>query len=151
VPLASSLFHAGVNFAVLVAFVLAVTGRLHPTVLLFPLTLIPVVLVTMGLSWFLSSLGVFFRDASHTVGLLVTVLMFASPLFYPASAITEGLRPVFALNPIARSIEDARAVVIQGVLPEPAGFLLHCAVGALVAWAGLWWFMRTRHTFADVL
>src|SRR5262249_53208600 len=79
VTLASSLFHALVNFAVLLAFVLVVDGVLHPTALLFPLAVLPVVLCTLGLSWFLASMGVFFRDASHTVSLLVTVLMFASP------------------------------------------------------------------------
>jgi lipopolysaccharide transport system permease protein len=151
VTLASSLFHAAVNFAVLAVFVVFVTGKLSLTVVLFPLTLIPVVLVTLGLSWFLASVGVFFRDANHTVGLLVTVLMFVSPVFYPVSAIPAHLRPLFVLNPLARSIEDARAVVVQGSVPDPAGFVLHCLAGALVAWAGLWWFMRTKHTFADVL
>ena len=151
VPLASSLFHAAINFAVLLVFVVAVTGKLHATVLLFPLAIVPVILLTLGLTWLLSSLGVFFRDASHTVALLVTVLMFVSPIFYPASAIPAHLRPFFELNPLARSIEDARAVVILGTVPDIGGFALHCLVAAVVAWAGLWWFVRTKHTFADVL
>jgi lipopolysaccharide transport system permease protein len=151
VTLASSLFHALVNFAVLLAFVLAVTGKLHATAILFPLAILPVVLATLGLSWFLAALGVFFRDASHTVALLVTVLMFVSPVFYPVSAVPAHLRPLYELNPLARSIEDVRAVVVSGTLPDPAVFLLHCLVGAAVAWGGLWLFMRTKHAFADVL
>lgn len=151
VTLASSLFHALVNFGVLLAFVLVVNRTLHPTALLFPLAVVPVVLCSLGLSWLLASLGVFFRDASHTVTLLVTVLMFASPVFYPTSAVPERLRTLFALSPLARSIEDARSVVIAGAVPDLLPFVLECVLSALVAWAGLWWFMRTKHAFADVL
>ena len=151
VTLASSLFHAAINFLVLLVFVVAVTGGLHPSAILFPLAIVPVVLLTLGLSWLLASLGVFFRDAGHTVALLVTVLMFVSPIFYPSSAIPAHLRPLFELSPLVRSIEDARAVVILGTVPDPAAFALHCLAAGLVAWAGLWWFVRTKHTFADVL
>jgi lipopolysaccharide transport system permease protein len=151
VVIASSLFHAAINFAVLLVFALIVFGTLHATALLFPLAILPVVLLTLGITWFLSSLGVFFRDASHTVSLLVTMLMFVSPVFYPVSAIPANLRSLVTLNPLARSIEDARAVVVLGTIPDPAGFILNLVVAAAVAFAGLWWFVRTKHTFADVL
>lgn len=151
VPLASSLFHAGVSFLVLVAFTAIATGTVRPTAILFPLAIVPVLLLALGMSWLLASLGVFFRDASHTVGLLVTVLMFASPVFYPITSIPEGLREIFALSPIARSIEDCRLLVIQGVVPDLTGFAAHTLVAALVAWAGLAWFLKTKHAFADVL
>jgi lipopolysaccharide transport system permease protein len=151
VTLASSLFHAAVSFAVLVVFVLAALGRLHPTALLFPVVVIPVVLLALGTSWFLASIGVFFRDTSHTVGLLVTALMFVSPIFYPLTAIPAEVRWLFEMSPLVRSIEDFRSIVVLGVVPDLAGFALHCLVAAAVAWLGLWWFMRTKHAFADVL
>ncbi len=151
VPLASSLFHAGVSFLVLLVFAAIATGTLRPTAILFPLAIVPVVLLSLGTSWFLASLGVFFRDASHTVGLLVTVLMFASPVFYPITAVPEELRALFSLSPISRSIEDCRLLVIQGVLPDFGGFALHTLAAGLVAWAGLAWFLKTKHAFADVL
>jgi lipopolysaccharide transport system permease protein len=151
VTLASSLFHALVNYAVLLAFVIALTGRLHPTSVLFPIAIIPVILVTLGFTWFLASIGVFFRDANHTVSLLVTILMFVSPVFYPVSAIPEGARALLGFNPLALSMENVRSVVIAGTIPDPAAFLVQCALAALFAWAGLWWFLRTKHAFADVL
>jgi lipopolysaccharide transport system permease protein len=120
-------------------------------VILFPLVVVPVALLALGLSWFLSSIGVFFRDMSHTVTLLVSVWMFVSPIFYPLSAIPPGLRRIFELNPLAPLIEDARSVALLGVVPELGGYLWVCALSAAVAWGGLWWFMRTKHTFADVL
>jgi lipopolysaccharide transport system permease protein len=41
----------------------------------------------LGLSWILASLGVFIRDVPQTIGILVTILMFLSPVFYPLSAL----------------------------------------------------------------
>jgi len=69
VTMASSLFHALVSYLVLLGFIVAIQGSLKPTVVLFPLVIAPVVFVTLGISWFLASMGVFFRDASHTVAL----------------------------------------------------------------------------------
>jgi lipopolysaccharide transport system permease protein len=151
VTLASSLFHALVSYLVLLGFVLAVHRGLHPTIVLFPLVIVPVVFLSLGLSWFLASMGVFFRDATHTVGLLVAVLMFLSPIFYPVSAVPHELRWFFDLNPLARAIDDGRMVAIQGTLPQLGPWLVLVLASSLVAWAGLWWFVRTKHAFADVV
>ena len=151
VTLASSLFHALVSYVVLLVFVAVVQRTLPVTAILFPLVVLPVVLLALGISWFLASLGVFFRDATHTVALLVAVLMFVSPIFYPISAVPQDLRWLFVLNPLAHSIADGRAVAIAGTLPDAGAWAVQLGVSALAAWAGLWWFMRTKHTFADVL
>lgn len=151
VTIASSAFHAAMNYLVLLVFVLAVKGTLHPTALLFPLVVVPVILLSLGLSWFLASMGVFLRDMTHTVGLLVSALMFVSPVFYPLTAVPEAARRVLQLNPLARSIDDARSISVLGTLPDLGAFLLLCLAAGLVAWAGLWWFMRTKHAFADVV
>ena len=151
VTLASSLFHALVNYLVLLAFVMAVQGSLSFTAALFPLVLVPVVFLALGLSWFLSSIGVFFRDMSHTVALLVSVWMFVSPIFYPLSAVPDGIRRFLELNPLATLIEGGRSVALHGAVPELARFGWVCMLSVAVAWGGLLWFMRSKHTFADVL
>ena len=134
VTLASSLFHVLVNYIVLLVFVLFIKGSLAPTVLLFPLVIVPVALLALGLSWFLSSIGVFFRDMSHTVALLVSVWMFVSPIFYPLSAVPPGMRRFLELNPLAPLIDDGRSVALLGVIPELSGYLWICAISAAVAW-----------------
>lgn len=151
VTLASSLFHAAVSYGVLLAFVVGVHRAIHPTAILFPLVIVPVILLSLGISWFLSSIGVFFRDTTHTVALVVSALMFVSPIFYPLSAVPQDLAWIFALNPLAHAIGDARSVAILGTVPDLADYALLCLVSLAVAWGGLWWFMRTKHTFADVL
>jgi lipopolysaccharide transport system permease protein len=151
VTLASSLFHAFISYLVLLAFVVVIQQTVHPTVLLFPLVIVPVILLALGISWFLASIGVFFRDTSHTVALLVAVTMFLSPIFYPLSAVPPHLLWLFKLNPLAQSIDDGRAVAILGVVPDLGHYAVMLVVSAVIAWVGLWWFVRTKHAFADVL
>jgi lipopolysaccharide transport system permease protein len=151
VTMASSAFHALVSYAVLLAFVVVVTRTLHPAAFLVPVLVLPVILLGLGFSWFLASMGVFLRDLPHTVSLAVTALMFVSPVFYPLGAVPEGARAILALNPLAPLIEQARAMAVLGTIPDAAHWLVLLAGSFVVAWAGLAWFMRTKHAFADVV
>ena len=144
-------FHALVSYAVLLIFVVVVTGTLHPAAFLVPILVLPVLLLALGLAWFLASMGVFLRDLPHTVGLAVTALMFVSPVFYPLAAIPEPARRFLALNPLAPLIEQARAMAVLGTFPDAVHWLVLLAASFGVAWAGLAWFMRTKHAFADVV
>lgn len=147
----SALFHFAVSLAVLLVFVLGVQHALHWTVLLLPLVMLPLVLLTLGLSWMLASLGVYLRDVGPSVGVVIAVLMFMSPIFYPVSAVPEEFRPWLRLNPLTPVIEQAREVAIFGRAPDWWTIAKMTFVGALVAWMGLAWFQRTRAGFADVL
>ncbi len=151
VVMASSAFHAAVSFAVLLLASILVLGALHPAALLVPILVLPVIFLALGISWFFASLGVFLRDLAHTVGLGVTALMFVSPVFYPLASIPESARSLLALNPLAPLIEQARALALLGTFPDPTHWLGLLVASFLVAWAGLWWFMRTKHAFADVV
>jgi len=151
VTMASSAFHALVSYAVLLLFVVVVTKTLHPAAFLVPLLVLPVMLLGLGFSWFLASMGVFLRDLPHTVGLAVMALMFVSPVFYPLGAVPEAARKILALNPLAPLIEQARAMAVLGTFPDAAHWLVLLIGSFVVAWAGLAWFMRTKHAFADVV
>jgi lipopolysaccharide transport system permease protein len=78
-------------------------------------------------------------------------LMFVSPIFYPAAALPEEFRWLFAVNPMAFIIEQARDVLIWGRLPDFRQLAVLTVVGALVAWLGFVVFQRTRVGFSDVL
>jgi lipopolysaccharide transport system permease protein len=151
VSIGATLFHALTSVAVLLVFYFAVHLSIHWTVVFLPLILFPLLLLTLGGSWFLSSLGVYLRDVSQTIGLLNTALLFTSPIFFPVSALPEDLRPLLLLNPLAFIIEQSREVLIWGNLPNFAGLALYLAGSLLVAWLGLFWFQKTRKGFADVL
>jgi lipopolysaccharide transport system permease protein len=151
VTLGSALFHAAVSFGALIGCMLVITGRVPATALALPIVLGPFVLMLMGLGWFLASLGVYIRDISQFLGSLTTALMFVSPVFYPASALPEGLRTYLFLNPVTLPIEQTRDALIWGKMPDLAGLAAYTLVAMAVAAAGYTWFHKTRGGFADVL
>ncbi|MEJ7745165.1 MAG: ABC transporter permease [Luteimonas sp.] len=151
IALGSALFHAATSMLVLLAAVLATTGALHPHVLLAPVLILPIAAFALGIAWFLASLGVFLRDVGQITGILTTALLFLSPVFYPLSAMPEKYRGLIQVNPLTIAIEQTRGAVIWGRNPDWGVFAIYLAAGLLTAWAGFWWFQRTRRGFADVL
>lgn len=151
VTMGAALFHGIVSLGVLLVFYVLISASLPWTIIFVPLVMLPLLLTTLGLSWFLASFGVFLRDVAQTIGLLVTVLMFLSPIFYPMSAIPEKYQFFIYLNPLTFIIEQMRDVLIWGKLPSWSGLCLVMLIGMLVAWFGLVWFQKTRKGFADVL
>ena len=123
----------------------------HITVLLLPLVILPFLLFVMGLTWGLASMGVYLRDVSQFIGTFTTVLMFLSPVFFPASAFPEKYRHLLLLNPLTPVIEQTRDVLFWGKVPNLTLLFVYLLVAALVAWLGFAWFQKTRKGFADVL
>ena len=151
VTMASALFHALVSTLVMLVVQLIVIGHIPITALLLPVVLLPLVVLTTGIGWFLASLGVFVRDIGQATGILVTILLFLSPVFYPISSLPPEYQPWFQLNPLTPIIEDARAVLVYGQGFDLLQWLLRMVISAAVAVAGYWWFQKTRKGFADVL
>ena len=72
--------------------------------LLFPILLLPVLLLAVGVSWFLAAWGVFIKDMNQIVPLFVQMTRFMSSIFYPASAVPAALRPVWIGSAWARAV-----------------------------------------------
>lgn len=151
VAVGATLFHAAVSVLVWSLFYLAVHGTLHPTMLLLPIIIAPLALFALGCAWFLASLGVFLRDVGQTTGIITSVLLFLSPVFYPASALPGPYRQLLALSPLTVPIELARDVMVAGRSPDWTALAAYSAVAVGVAVLGLAWFRKTRSAFADVL
>lgn len=151
IAMGAALFHSLISLSVLLAAFALFNGYLHWTVVFIPLVFLPLVILTLGLSWILASLGVFVRDVGQTIGLITTVLMFLSPVFYPITAVPEKFRPFIMANPLTFIIEQAREVLIWGHLPSWLGLGIYTLTAAIVAWIGYFWFQKTRKGFADVL
>lgn len=151
VAMGSALFHAAISVLVLLVVFALIHFYLNWTVLFLPLLLIPLVLFTMGVTWFLASIGVFLRDVGQTTGIITTIMMFLSPVFYPVSALPEAYRPLLHINPLTFMIEQARNILIWGKTPDWLGLGIYFVFSLLVAWLGLFWFQKTRKGFADVL
>ncbi|MGN2435119.1 ABC transporter permease [Pseudomonas syringae] len=151
ITLGSALFHSCISLVVLVIAQLLITHTLFWTALLFPLILVPLILGTLGISWFLASLGVYLRDVGHVITVLTTVLLFLSPVLYPVAALPEVYRPWLQMNPLTYIIEESRSVLLFGNLPHWGSLGIAIAIGAVIAAMGFWFFQKTRKGFADVI
>jgi lipopolysaccharide transport system permease protein len=151
VSMGGALFHSLVSLSVLLAAFVIFNGYLHWTVIFIPFVLLPLVILVLGLAWMLASLGVFLRDVGQTIGIITTVMMFLSPVFFPVTALPEQYRPVIMANPLTFIIEQSREVLIWGRLPDWASLGVYTLTASIIAWAGYIWFQRTRKGFADVL
>ncbi len=149
VSLGSALIHGLFNLFVLAA-ALVWTGHMPAYLLLSPLLLLPLVMLAMGLAWFLAAWGVFIKDMSQIVPIAVQMLMFLSPVFYPAEAVPESLRPIFALNPLCPVIAAMRASLVGSPIDWNSWYIaFFLGLGVLIL--GYGFFMRSREEFADVL
>lgn len=147
----STLFHTAISLLVLLGSYALIHAHIHWTVVLIPIVLLPLVIVALGVSWILASLGVFIRDIGQVTGILTTMLMFLSPVFFPVAAVPPAYQFWMHLNPLTFIIEQSRDVLIWGRWPNWAGWSIYAAVSLVFAWIGFWWFQRTRKGFADVI
>lgn len=151
VMVASTLFNALLSVVVLLIFVLVSHHELHATVLYLPLVYAPFVLLMCGVSWWMASLGVFVRDVGQIGGVIASILMFLSPVFYPASNLHEPYRHWIQFNPLTLMIEQTRQLVLFGQSPDWAALGIYTLASVAVLLLGYVWFQRTRDGFADVL
>jgi len=151
VAVLNGLFHAALSAIVLGVASVVAKGALPWTAVATPLLFLPLVLWVLGLSWLLASMGVFLRDLKQIVPVVVTLLLFLSPIFYPLSAVPDWFRAYIELNPMAWVIEQVRGGLFFGRLPSWQSFAIAMVSGWLVAWLGLVWFQKTRKGFADVV
>lgn len=149
VPLGAALAHGAFSLLIL-GGALAWTGHLAWGIVLVPLLIVPAVLLALGLSWFLAVWGVYIRDIAQIVPVFVQMLLFMSPVLYPASAVPAALRPIYLYNPLAIVIEASRAAALGLQLPWSA-WLVALAIGLATALAGHAYFNCRRQEFADVL
>ena len=116
-----------------------------------PLLLLELALLGMGLGLLLSSLTAKYRDLAALVSVGVQLWMFATPVVYPLSEVSGGLRTALLANPVTMPMELFRRVLIGVGTVHPLWLALSAAIALLVALAGLAAFRHTEHTFIDTV
>ncbi|AWN75765.1 ABC transporter permease [Legionella anisa] len=147
----TTLFHAMVNTLILVVFSFFLLGKINITILLLPFLFVPLILFTLGLSWFLCSAGVYIRDIAHMMAFLLQIVMYLSPVFYSISMLPEMFQKILLLNPLTFIIEQARSLVIFGTFPQWTTLSIFFVISICVAYIGFLGFQKTKDGFADVL
>lgn len=151
VAIGSATFHFTISLLVWLIFYLTFFGIPHGSLILLPLVLAPLLLLTLGLSWFLASLGVYLRDVTQITGVITTALLFLTPIFYPMNALPAEYHVYLQINPLTFVIEQARDVMIWGKTFDWTTWTWHFLIATGFAWLGFAWFQKTRKGFANVL
>jgi lipopolysaccharide transport system permease protein len=149
--LGAALFHSVLSIAVLLPAQLLLWGTLPWTVVFLPLVYLPLAMLSVGIGWLLSSLGVFLRDMGNIVAVAVNLLFFLTPVLYGMEDIPPLIQPWMWLNPLAPIVDDFRRVVQHGELPLWWRWLVVMGISTIVMIAGYAWFMKIRRGFADAI
>jgi lipopolysaccharide transport system permease protein len=132
-------------------FLLAARGGLPLSLVWLPLVVVPQILFTAGVSWFVAALGVFVRDLAQVIGLLLTLWFFLTPICYPESSLPPQFAPLFAKNPIYVLVRSYRAILLEGRPPDFGGLWKLWLVAAAVFVLGHAWFYKLRKSFPDII
>lgn len=152
VPILSTFIESSFGLMALIFFVAITTHTLHTTLALLPLVWLTQLLLTAGLGYLTAGLTVFLRDIPQTMGVLLNVWMYLTPIIYPASAIPEAFRKwVFWLNPMAAIAEVYRDIVLVGEVQHWREWGVAAAISAMTFYCGFTVYKRLRPAFADVL
>ena len=128
-----------------------VRGMLPVSVVWLPLLIVPQILFTAGVAWFLAALGVFVRDLGQVIGFLLTLWFFLTPICYPESSLPPMAVPLLSKNPVYVLVRGYRAVFLEGHAPAfgPLWKLWLVSIAAFVL--GHAWFYKLRKSFADII
>ena len=147
----AALFHAAISFLVLVVMAPVLGASLHWSGLLLPLVIAPYAILTLGVCWLLASFGVYLRDVGQAMGVLSSVLLFVSPVFYRTSVLPPALQILVSINPLTYVIEQTRGLMFAGAPLSLDRLAFYWIISIAVGWLGFAWFQRSRDGFADVL
>ncbi|NEP57610.1 MAG: ABC transporter permease [Symploca sp. SIO2G7] len=152
VPVLSTFIESAFGLGALIVFVAVSVGKLHITLALLPLIWLTQLLLTAGLGYLAAGLTVFLRDIPQTLGVVLNLGFYLTPIVYPASVIPERFRDlVFWLNPLAAIAEIYRDLVLVGTVGHWAEWGIASVVSLGVFVLGLWCYRRLRPAFADLL
>lgn len=152
VPTLSTFIESSFGLMALIFFVAVSTHTLHLTLALLPLIWLTQLLLTAGLGYFMAGLTVFLRDIPQTLGVILNIWLYLTPILYPAKAIPEEWRNlVFWLNPMTAIAEVYRDLVLVGEVKHWGEWGVTTVISAIVFCIGFSVYKRLRPAFADVL
>lgn len=146
---------ATVNFLISMAILLIANfilkGSICVTLWQIILLFIPLVLMTLGLGYFVSAVSVYIKDLSNIINILMMIMLYTSPVFYALENIPKELQFVCLLNPLTLLIENMRNVLLYNVNINVIEYAISLCIAVILYCIGVYVFNRTKEGFADVL
>ena len=153
-PVLSKLADFLIAFVILIGMM--IYFNLFPTwnVVFLPLLILLMMLTSMGIGMWLSSLAIQYRDVKFAISFITSILMYTAPVVFPASLILEKsgylLYLLYGLYPMVRVIEGFRSSLL-GVNPMPWDIIGMGTISSVIIFiSGALYFKRTERIFADV-
>jgi ABC-2 type transport system permease protein len=150
---ATSIINQMFGIGALTALVVLLEHRLHLTMLLLPLVMIPQFLFNLGLGYVAAVAGTYLPDVQETIKVLVRSTFFITPIIWPADRVGEDhpLRFVVDYNPLALLVEAYRNLVLDGTLPGGKPFVCFSLFAGVLCVVGFAVFIRVKKRFADLV
>jgi lipopolysaccharide transport system permease protein len=151
VVLLSAFVNHLIGFAILLCILFATLGKISLFILLIPVYLFLLMLFSLGLSWFISSLNVFIRDVSQVIAVVLLFWFWFTPIFYSVDRYPRKLLFLAQLNPLAHVVVGYRDCLLRRCLPDMKFLIIFAVVAFAVFAIGGIFFRKTKREFADVL
>jgi ABC-2 type transport system permease protein len=155
----SALINLCLNLVIVGIFMVASSVHLHTSVLTFPVYVMEIYILALGLAFFLSALNVKYRDTSHIWEIIMQAAFYATPIIYTMSIVIERSElaaKLLLLNPVAQAVQDARYALITHQSVTPASLfnndiylLIPWVIVGLVFVGGTLYFKRNSKYFAE--
>lgn len=143
------------NLGIALVLLLVLSALAHRgldwTVIALPLVWLPLLPLCLGLGWLLAGIGTYVRDVGQLLSMIVSLLMFLSPIFFPVEALPAAAKPWMFLNPLALIITQTRQVLLEGLWPDWSEIAIHLIACSAIAVCGAAFFRAVRRGFADVV
>lgn len=120
-------------------------------IVFYPLVLLVQFVLLLGISLFVSSITVYFRDLQHFIGVLLQLFFYATPIVYAVDVIPENFRWILNLNPMTYIIEGYRDIFWGQTTPDIMTLLIVLGIGILLCITGYFVFNKLQKKFAEEL
>ena len=147
----TSLFQSLLGVGALMTVLMVLEHRLHLTVLLLPLIMIPQLLFVLGLTYLMAVIGTYVPDIRETLRAVVRATFFMTPILFPTGKVPPSLRFLVDYNPLAYLVNTYRALILEGDMPGLQSTIYFSLFAAAIFIVGLVVFNRVKRNFADLI
>jgi lipopolysaccharide transport system permease protein len=149
---ASTLLNTLISFGVMLVLLVVYGISITLQMLLLPVWLLLALILSMGIGLVLAAYSVAYRDVGFATPVVVSLLLYLSPVAYSLAAVPDDLRNLYLLNPVATIVEGTRwSLLGTPYLPAAWAIAYTCVFSIAVLFVGLAVFTRREAGFADVI
>ena len=147
----ASLLQNSFGLGALLLILVVTEQRLHLTIFLLPLIMVPQLVFTLGLSYLIAVIGTYVPDVKETLRIFVRGMFFMTPILWPGGRVPEDYKFLVDYNPLAFLVEGYRQLILEGRIPFGEQAIYFCLVAVILFVAGLALFNRVKHNFGDLI